>query len=213
MVRAEVYVLGAREPTAQGIAGLFSGAGSRKVALVVAHAGLVKLSDCGVRTAHARGRASASALAGRARMADLAVSGAGDAPGACRGRGRASSAGSELARARHLLGCTRLLTLTGPGGSGKTRLCIALAARVDGRRSRRRPLRAARRGQGSVVGAGVDRAEHRPAGRQGAVTARAHDQLLGGSQGPADPGQLRACPARWRVRPSCSARAAICGSS
>ena len=66
-------------------------------------------------------------------MADPAVSGAGDAPGRLP-RPRTSFMGreSELAQARHLLGHNRLLTLTGPGGCGKTRLSIALAARVVG---------------------------------------------------------------------------------
>jgi non-specific serine/threonine protein kinase len=66
-------------------------------------------------------------------MADLAVSGAGDAPGRLP-RPRTSFVGreSELAQARYLLGHSRLLTLTGPGGCGKTRLSIALAADVRG---------------------------------------------------------------------------------
>jgi hypothetical protein len=38
----------------------------------------------------------------------------------------------ELAQARSLLQGSYLVTLTGPGGSGKTRLCIALAAEVAG---------------------------------------------------------------------------------
>ena len=38
----------------------------------------------------------------------------------------------ELAQAKRLLQGSYLVTLTGPGGSGKTRLCIALAAAVAG---------------------------------------------------------------------------------
>ena len=38
----------------------------------------------------------------------------------------------ELAQAKRLLQDSYLVTLTGPGGSGKTRLCIALATEVAG---------------------------------------------------------------------------------
>ena len=38
----------------------------------------------------------------------------------------------ELAQAKRLLKDSCLVTLTGPGGSGKTRLCIALAGEVAG---------------------------------------------------------------------------------
>ena len=38
----------------------------------------------------------------------------------------------ELAQAKRLLKDRYLVTLTGPGGSGKTRLCIAVAAEVAG---------------------------------------------------------------------------------
>ena len=63
----------------------------------------------------------------------MVAGGARDAPGRLP-RPRTSFVGrtSELAQARHLLGRNRLLTLTGPGGCGKTRLSIALAAGAAG---------------------------------------------------------------------------------
>ena len=61
----------------------------------------------------------------------LTVLGPRDAPGRLP-RPRTSFVGrqNEIAQARHLLAHSRLLTLTGPGGCGKTRLAIALATRV-----------------------------------------------------------------------------------
>ncbi|MGZ4426543.1 MAG: ATP-binding protein [Nocardioidaceae bacterium] len=63
--------------------------------------------------------------------AEAAMRGTGDAPGGLP-RPRTSFVGrkSELAQARRLLRSNRLLTLTGPGGSGKTRLSLALASRA-----------------------------------------------------------------------------------
>ena len=64
-------------------------------------------------------------------MVDAAFSGGKDGP-ALLPRPRTSFVGreSELARAKQLLDQNRLLTLTGPGGCGKTRLSIALATRA-----------------------------------------------------------------------------------
>ena len=73
----------------------------------------------------------------------------------------------ELAQAKRLLSDSYLVTLTGPGGSGKTRLCIALAAAVAGDYPDGGLLRPAGAGPGSGAGAVDDRPEHRAAGRQG----------------------------------------------
>jgi predicted ATPase/DNA-binding CsgD family transcriptional regulator len=69
------------------------------------------------------------ASGGESAAAHAAVRGARDAPGRLP-RPRTSFVGreNELAQARQLLDHNRLLTLTGPGGCGKTRLSIALAA-------------------------------------------------------------------------------------
>src|SRR5690349_8683311 len=94
----------------------------------------------------------------------------------------------EIAQARDLLRGNRLLTLTGPGGCGKTRLAIALAAGVTGRFTSGRAFRVAGGDQGSVASAGLDRAEYRVAGCPGPVAAGTPKRLCGGRRCPAGSG-------------------------
>ena len=118
---------------------------------------------------------------------------------------------AELAEAATLLGTTRLLTLTGPGGTGKTRLSLQLAARVsddfaDGvffvpLEPIRDPMLVAPRIAGAVGVVGGDRpADRRYARRLAARQDRAARarQLRAGRLGGAD----RRRPAADRARGS-----------
>ena len=71
-------------------------------------------------------------------------------------------------------GDVRLVTLTGPGGTGKTRLALAGRRRAAGRVRGRRLLRRSRADQRSGAGRHDDRAD---AGRSTAASARPADQL------------------------------------
>ena len=94
----------------------------------------------------------------------------------------------ELAQAKRLLADSYLVTLTGPGGSGKTRLCIALAAAVAGDYPDGVYFVPLAPGPGSGAGAVDDRPEHRAAGRQGPVLDGAPGQPVVRAAAPAGPG-------------------------
>src|SRR5262249_30742930 len=88
-------------------------------------------AGCWAREHHRAGLPMSDALSGRA-SAGSSLRGVLDSRSGSLPRTLTSFVGRdrELAAARRLLEGNRLLTLTGPGGSGKTRLCIELAAEV-----------------------------------------------------------------------------------
>ena len=104
---------------------------------------------------------------------------------------------AEVDGAVALLDRTRLLTLTGPGGTGKTRLSLALAGGLRRPVPRRHVVRAARVGDRSGPRAVGDRRVHRAA----RPAAAAHRSREGPPQGPHRAAGARQLRAGRRGRP------------